>query len=324
MSGGPVFVAGPERSGTSLAFALLGSHPRLAMSRRTNLWRYFFGQYGDLRVDENLDLCLQTMERYKRLVKLQLDYSALRAEFVAGERTYPRLFQLIGEQHARKLGKPRWGDKSLHTERHADEIFAAYQGARIIHMVRDPRDRYASVETRWGVRRGGVGAGTAEWVGSVKLAERNRRRHGDGYMILRYETLVTAPESTLRTVCEFIGEDYAPEMLDMGGAAGFREQGSNSSYGRREAGAITADSVGRFHQILSPAQTDFIQRAARQPMERMGYQPVEVPRTVLASLTHHPLEWVRFGAWNLRQHRSERTGSGGVPSYRLVDVESAS
>ena len=36
MERGPVFVAGLERSGTSLIFALLASHPNIAMTRRTN------------------------------------------------------------------------------------------------------------------------------------------------------------------------------------------------------------------------------------------------------------------------------------------------
>ena len=37
---GPVFIAGADRSGTTLLFALLASHPNISMSRRTNAgWR---------------------------------------------------------------------------------------------------------------------------------------------------------------------------------------------------------------------------------------------------------------------------------------------
>ena len=48
MINNPVYIAGLERSGTSLIYALLGSHPSIAMTRRTNLWTHFYGQYGDL------------------------------------------------------------------------------------------------------------------------------------------------------------------------------------------------------------------------------------------------------------------------------------
>ena len=322
----PIFVAGQERSGTSLMFALLASHPNIAMTRRTNLWRYFYGQYGDLRDDANLDACLDKMMRYKRLVVLEADAEQLRRDFVAGDRTYGRLFALLEQQHADRLGKPRWGDKSLDTERFAGPIFEAYPDARIIHMVRDPRDRYASVETRWTVRRGGVGAGTAEWLSSIELAERNRNLHGAGYLILRYETLVSSPDAVLRDICDFIDEPYAPEMLTMNGARSFRDQGSNSSYGSRDRGVISTDSVGRYRDVLSPSQTLFIQRAARRPMVTLGYEPDErrlgplrSARFVLADL---PLEYSRLIAWRARASVQDRRGRP-LPAYRLVSPASS-
>src|SRR5687767_2592220 len=100
METGPVFIAGLERSGTSLIYALLASHPQIVMTRRTNLCTHFYQQYGDLADDANLDRCLAVMQRYKRLVKLQPDWPRLRSDFVSGVRTYDRLFSLIEEQHA--------------------------------------------------------------------------------------------------------------------------------------------------------------------------------------------------------------------------------
>jgi hypothetical protein len=307
-------------------FALLASHPSIAMTRRTNLWRYFYGQFGDLRNDDNFEACLDKMMRYKRLVVLQPDAEHLRREFLSGDRTYGRLFALLEQQHAERLGKPRWGDKSLDTERFAGPLFDAYPEARIIHMVRDPRDRYASVETRWKVRRGGVGAGTAEWLSSVDLAERNRKQYGDRYLILRYESLVESPERVLRDICAFIDEPYVSEMLTMSGARSFRDQGSNSSYGSRDRGVISTDSVGRYRDILTPSQTHFIQRAARRPMEMLGYRPddrrlgpLRGARFVLADL---PLEYARLFAWRARASVQDRRGRP-LPSYRLVSPVSS-
>ena len=183
MQRGPIFIAGLERSGTSLIYALLASHPNIAMTRRTNLWTHFYDQYGDLGNDANLERCLAMMMRYRRVQKLEPDRERLVADFRSGPRTYARLFALLEEQFAARLGKPRWGDKSLNTERYTDEIVAAYPHARIIHMLRDPRDRYASSKTRWETRRGGIGAGIAEWLASsaYRRAQRGRvSRQRDG------------------------------------------------------------------------------------------------------------------------------------------------
>ncbi len=248
----PIFLAGIERSGTSLMYALLASHPAIAMTRRTNLWTYFYNQYGDLSVRENFERCLATMMRYKRLQKLEPDPERIRDEFLKGEPSYPRLFSLLEEHFAEKQGKNRWGDKSLNTERYADEIFSAYPGAKIIHMMRDPRDRYASAAKRWKNMKGKAGAGTAMWLQSTNLARRNQALYPQQYKIVRYESLVTQPEKIMQDVCAYIGEEYDAQMLNMKGSPRLLEKGSNSSFGRRQPGAIASDSVARYRSVLHP------------------------------------------------------------------------
>jgi hypothetical protein len=321
MEPGPVFVAGLERSGTSLLYALLASHPNLAMTRRTNLWTHFYRQYGDLGDPANLDRCIDALLRYKRIVKLQPDEARLRRDFAGGPPTYGRLFELLERQYAERHGRTRWGDKSLHTERYADPIFAAYPGARILHMIRDPRDRFASSQTRWRVRRGGAGAGTAEWLSSVRLAERHVRNYPQRYRIVRYEALAAQPERTMREICAFIGEPFAPSILTMEGAKDFRDQGSNSSYGARAAGVISTESIARYRTVLSPRQTAFIQTIAGRALDRMGYE-ADVQRLSWSDRLRFvtvdvPLELARLAAW--RAHNGIRNHRGRpVPPYRLV------
>jgi len=317
MTQGPVFIAGLERSGTSLIYALLGSHPDIAMSRRTNLWRYVYNQYGDLSEPVHLDRCLGTLRKYKRLQVLDLDFDALREAFAAGPATYPRLFELIWRQVADNQGKPRWGDKSLLTERFTDVIFGSYPGARILHMMRDPRDRFASSQTRWGGRMGGVGAGTAEWNQSAGLALENQQRFPDSYRIVRYEDLASDPAGALRSICRFIDAPYADEMLGMGGAESFRDGGGNSSYGSRTPGTISPDSIGRYRSVLSTGQIDFIEAAAGELMGRMGYEVDGESRLGLAA---HPVELARYTAWNAREAINRRMGGGGIPGYRIVEA----
>lgn len=318
---GPIFVAGLERSGTSLMYALLASHPNLAMTRRTNMWTYFYDQYGDLSQPDNFERCFTMMMKYKRLVKLQPDPDRIRKEFGQGEMSYARLFSIIEGHYAERVGKPRWGDKSLNTERYAEPIFAAYPEAKILHMIRDPRDRYASVLKRWKVRRGDVGAGTAMWLSSVSLAKENQKRFPEQYMIVRYETLVAQPEEMLQKICDFIGEDFAPQMLTMKGAKTFRDQGSNSSYGQRKPGVISTNSIGRYNQVLSARQIACIQSFAKQEMLSFDYEldALEMPwkeklRLIMADW---PRNLVLLHSWRIRETMRDQRGRK-LPSYRIV------
>jgi Sulfotransferase family len=320
---GPIFVAGPERSGTSLVYALLASHSNIAMTRRTNLWTHFYNQYGDLADDANLDRCLQMMMRYRRLAKLDPDPERLRRDFRNGPATYERLFALLEQQYADGLGRPRWGDKSLNTERYTDVIIAAYPRARVIHMMRDPRDRYASQKTRWQGRRGGVGAGTAEWLASARAAVRNEGRYPANVLVLRYEDLVCQPDASMRRVCDFIDEPYTDAMLTLDGAPVFRDKGSNSSYGPRTSGTISSDSVGKFRRVLSPTEITFIQNTTVSEMAHFGYDPepqhLAAPLRLRFVVGNLPWETCRLMAWRVREAVRNRRGRP-VPSYRLVET----
>jgi len=324
-SAGPVFISGLERSGTSLLFALLASHPSLAMTRRTNLWTYFYNQFGDLSRTENFDRCLGQMMRYKRLVVLKPDAARIRREFLQGERTYGRLFEILQRNHAERLGKPRWGDKSLNTDRFTDQIFAAYPQARILHIIRDPRDRYASSRTRWQTMKGLAGAATAMWLSSIQRAQRNQRKYPDRYLIVRYESLTSQPEATLRRICSFIGEEYSPQMLEMRGSGKFRERGGNSSYGTRRT-TVTRDSIGRFRQVLSKSEIAFMQACAGARMRAFDYSLDSIrfswKDALLLYCFDGPINLARFLFWQFRESYENRAGRK-LPAYRIIPDSTA-
>ena len=315
----PIFVVGPNRSGTSLLYALLGSHPNISMVRRTDLWRYFHNRYGNLNHQKNFERCLTAMLRYKRITRLTPDPARIRREFWQGEPTYGRLFTLFHQHHAEMVGKPRWGDKSLHTEHHADQVFAEFPKAKVIQVIRDPRDRYASERRRY---KASVGAATSKWRSSTKAAIRNMQHYPEHYLVVRYESLVSYPEETLHQICVFIDEVYSPAMLTMQGVPEHREQGGNSSYEQFKPGEISTRSIGRFREVVSKRDIAFIQLCAGELMTTFDYdlEPnqfslsdglsyyLNVLPTNLARMTYHLM---------LKEYRDGRGRS--IPDRRITE-----
>lgn len=302
----PVFIGGPDRCGKTLLAAILGSHPEIAISAvGSNMWTFFYGQFGDLGDDRNLDRCLAAMLRYRHVRFLDPDPVRLRQDFVTGERTYPRLFALFQEQHAERLGKPRWGDQTGLVERYADEIMDAYPDARMIHMVRDPRDRYEASLALWPKGRGRVGGASARWRYSMDLGERNRRRYPDRYLFVRYEDLVLRPEETARRVSEFVNVPFLAEMLDLGGMPTYRAKLESSV---RAAGGdpdlpgalISPAFIGGYRRI-APRELVFMQQRLGSRMLAHGYalDPVRlpVPERLRYTLVDLPLNLVRMYGW---------------------------
>jgi hypothetical protein len=269
MDSRPIFIAGPNRSGTSLMYALLASHPKISMVQRTDMWRYFYEQYGSLSEEDNFERCLKTMLQYRRISRLEPDADRIRREFWTGEPTYGRLFALFHAHHAEMVGKSRWGDKSLHAEQHVDQIIAEFPQAKVILIVRDPRDRYASERKKF---RASVGSATRKWLVSVNAVKHSIDHYPDSCLVIRYETLASHPEETLRRVCTFIEEEYSPMMLTMKGAPEHLEQGGDSSFESFKPGEISTRSIGRFPKVISKLDIAFIQQFAGRDMVEFDYQ----------------------------------------------------
>ncbi len=298
----PIYIVGADRCGTTLMQALMASHHNIALSSKaSNVWTYFYNQYGNLAQLENFGRCLEAMLKYKHVQELQPEPDRIKREFRQGEHTYGRLFALFHEHFAQKMGKPRWGDRSTYVERFADEIFAAYPSVKMIHMVRDPRDRYASSITRWQRGEGKVGGGAARWLYSVQWAKRNVLRYPDRYKIVRYESLTSQPEATLRELCAFLDEEFDPAMLQFDGATQFRERGGNSSYGRQRDAHISPTSIGKYRQVLSPREVAVMQEYTRREMAQYAYQPDEVSLSRRDKLAFYlldlPSNLARMAVW---------------------------
>jgi Sulfotransferase family len=266
---GPIFIGGAARSGKTLLRWILSSHRRIAVSRRTDMWPRFYGRFGDLARTENVERCLTAMLDRKQIAALAPDLDRLRRDFQGGAPTYARLFALLHEQYAERVGKVRWGDQTGSIERYADQLMTAYPGARLIQMVRDPRDRYEALLLRGRPPLGAAGRATAEWLGSVGSADRNRLRHPDACTIVRYESLVRAPEETMRRVCAFVGEAFEPTMLQMPEARRYDAERAASNDGT----PISTACVGRYRDRLSRRDLAFIQAVAGRQMLALDYRP---------------------------------------------------
>lgn len=284
---GPIFIGGLDRSGKTTMRAFLASHPNIAIPAvGSNMETYFYRRFGDLGKPKNLERCLYAMLRYKHVRFLSPDPDRIRREFRQGDPTYARLFSLFLIHHAEHEGKPRWGAQTGLIERYADALFEAYPGVKVIHMIRDPRDRYEASLALWPHGRGRAGGATARWRYSIGLAERNLDRYPGRYRIVRFEDMVTEPKRILREVCGFLGETFLPEMLGMPAAPKHRDL---LTAGADEGGVgtpVSDEFIGGFRGKVPPEEIAFIQLHAGREMRAHGYatQPSGLSKA----------DWVRF------------------------------
>jgi hypothetical protein len=283
------------------------------------MWMYFHGQHGDLSVPDNLDRCLDAMLRYKHVAFLDPDERAIREEFAAGPHTDARLFAIFLEQFARREGKPRWGAQSGLEEQYAEEMFAAYPGLKMIHMLRDPRDRYAASLQKWPEGRGRAGGAAARWAFSVSLAERNLRRHPADYLVVRFEDLVTDPRAEMTRVCEFLGESLEEPMLRMSSADKHR---AALAAGAPDGEILSTDHIGIHRNLVPLDELRFLEVRLGSLMRRWGYgpAPARVERPLQWWVRVFPDQSLRMATWRVVEglhHRFPRV-AGRQPGRRML------
>lgn len=202
----PIFVAGLDHSGKTSLRAALGAHPAIHMVRHMELWTrlrawHATGANGQKRVLDAL-----TTGRAERLGldREQLDRS------VSGE--FADLVREVGRQLCERAGTNRWGLQEALLEFEAEHVVREMPDARIIGLVRDPRDRFQQMRRSGAVGRGGLAAETAAWIASVGAAIAAAEAWPDHVRVIRYEALVDRREPTLRELCAFIGEPFVDAM----------------------------------------------------------------------------------------------------------------
>jgi len=303
----PIFIGGLAHTGKTILRLLLSSHPEIAITRRSHMWDIFYNQFGDLSQPSGFERCLTAMLVDKNIRMLQPDPDRIRAEFCQGPPTYARLFALFQTHYVERLGKTRWGEQLGLVERFAGPIFSAFPEAKMIHMVRNPLDRYKASKKASQHRRGKAGWATARWLFSANLAHQNRKRYNANYKVVRYETLVSQPQETLREICAFIGEKFLPTMITMQDATLLgdkKPEGVDARAGTNMA-VVVSDNGSR--ETKSQSEVAFMQMYAGREMLSFDYQlqPVRfsLRERVLFSFVDWPANRAAMLAWKALRAR---------------------
>jgi len=135
---------------------------------------------------------------------------------------------------------------------------------RVIHLIRDGRGVVSGYK-----RRGrSVIRGTLAWWRRHRSISRLVERHvGDRLLRLHYEDLARNPEATAREVCQFIGVDFDPAMLEFRSRAQHQLGGNPIRFETSQD--IRLDE--RWRRELTPWEKALFNRIAGRMQRRLGY-----------------------------------------------------
>jgi hypothetical protein len=205
------FIVGVARSGTTMLRLMLDAHSELAIPPETHFLPTILSlrEHGDGQRDRFSERVMSFFTWNDFGIDKQ-DFLAAVAELqpfdlAAGIRCFYRLY-------AGRQGKYRWGDKTPPYVNHVAAITECLAEAHIVHLIRDGRAVAASRRHLDFGPGPEIRAQAEDWSGSIRAA-RSQARSCRRYLEIHYEQLVSRPEATLLTICDFLGLPFESEML---------------------------------------------------------------------------------------------------------------
>lgn len=271
----PVFIVGTSKSGTSFLISLFDSHPSVITLFETNVYaftkrrfishqefreaveRFFAGHFR--KVDQGFihksfipDQFLRATERNVSLENPERMSRVLLHAILA------TVLDAVGAERARQV--THFVEKTPSHHRHASEIFADFPEARVIHMLRDPRDNYLALKRRGRDRTSSKYANPRyhpanflrrELLASLDAAYENVARFDDRYRILFYEDLILGREGVLRELVAWLDLEWDDAWLVP--SIGGEEWGGNSTAAdlRGQLQPFDTRPMGRWRNELS-------------------------------------------------------------------------
>ena len=203
------------------------------------------------------------------------DEDALLRRFLDGDRSYRSLLATLLDDFAERHGKRRWSEKT--PQQTPAQAWHLLPEAQIVHIHRDPRAVIASMVTTWSDQRP-PWLIAQRWSAFTRTVLAEGQTRPESFRTIRYEDLATYPEATLQSVCEFLGEDFTPDMLAPT-AERLTAVAASTSRWQAEAGSQVHLPSSRWTGLPLPRRAQAA-RVLRNALEALGYPPA--PRALAA------------------------------------------
>jgi hypothetical protein len=301
-----LFIAGNSRSGTTMLSRIMGRNSLFFSFRELHFFETLYSpgkQLQQISEPEAVAMTARLLDIQRRgvLAKRQVsDYFAEAKALVSStpSNTYhpTTVFLQFLSYETRREQKQAACEQTPKNVFYIEEILKLSEHSLVLNIVRDPRDVLLSQKNRWRRRYLSGGnipfrAAARNWVNySPILTSRiwcSSVRAGDQYsgnsrvMTIRFEDILRNPEEAIRSVCDFVGVPFEPEMLEV------ENRGSSNQSDDRENAGIDRSKGGQWRNgSLGKTEIYICQKISVQEMVHHGYEFERIRPNYLVLLTY--------------------------------------
>jgi hypothetical protein len=318
-----IFICGHRKTGTTLMLNLLDNHPQLSVFPVDS--NFFYKCYPicfdqNYSTEEILDVIKngvikQLLNDYDKFsssdkADLNFNFENFQRDFMELQTTPLSPKNLLSalsfsfKKNFKNLStQKKWVEKTTSTEIYATDIFNWFPNAKFIHIIRDPRDNWASLKSGWNFRYEKFNESSNQLLQSLidrgklgmELAIHNVSLFGkERYKVIKYEDLGNKPKTIMRDICDFLNIEFDPIVLTPT-IMGKPWKGNN--FDGLEFNEISNVNVGNWKQRIDSKEAMLVEYHFQDLMSHFDY-PLNYSLHERVSAAKEHYKWFNFSQSN--------------------------
>ena len=252
---------------------IIDSHPQIGIPFESHFYNTFYpwlDYYGNLQLPANRQRLVEDILATEVIKSWESSLNS--QQILAGIKNndFDGIVESIMSHWTQAQGKQRWGEKTPQHLFYWREIIQAFPNMQVIHIVRDGRDVALSwKKARFGPKH--VYQLAKKWVHYLENIEQLKANlNPNAFLEVKYEELLLNPEQTIQEICDFLGEEFTPEMLCFytNGKSYPTDQINQKNLSR----PLMSNNIGKWRKKMTNRQLRIFEAIAGTTLERYGYQ----------------------------------------------------
>ncbi|MEX2485547.1 MAG: sulfotransferase [Brumimicrobium sp.] len=294
-----LFIVGLPRSGTKLLRELLNNHSKIFIPK---IEAYFIPhlveKYGsqlltDKQVHEVIKEIQNSLFFFYYVQNHQFNLQKFYTSNISIQELLANIWQEMAINETDEK-KEVLGDKTPRNVHKVRSLLDGFPGAKIIHIIRDPRDNVLSSYNKWSKN---IYRTAHKWQNGINDFNESLKYTGDQKIHeVKYEDLLTDTNSELKKICQFLGIDY--------------EEGMNELVLEVEnkGGKVDSSNFNKFEDKLSEKKIKKLEEYCMDGLQQYSYrilfsdQPKSITPGQLQLLRWKLYDAVNLMIYNVNEH----------------------
>lgn len=269
-----VFIIGVGRSGTTLLQSILHGHSSIHFTPETHFVKKYLSKVAttnpDLKRQRRL---IHDIGKDKFLQEMSEKLPHYCEQAMLDDSVSNKVAWVFKQVLKEKSGNATYlGDKDPMNVNYLKQINAVFPDAKIIHIIRDPRDVVLSrMKSAWG-KKNRMAAHIAEYIHGIKKARFDGQKYFiENYFEIRYEQLIANPKTIIEKLCSFLEIPFEESMMNHQDSSKELVRSDEGEWKSNVLKPVLSENSEKWQKECSKAQIEKMEYALAGTLQDLGY-----------------------------------------------------